>query len=143
MTRTIALGVTMLAIAAAHGAPSGKTVKSHDGVCQASVPATWDTSAGFGLAYSRDQMSSIAVTTPEHANSFNDAKENAKKSNPDLRVIKNTATEFEMYSLPAGRPHMSRSIPVAGGKFCTVDVFYRGLTVDDAHNIAETLKSAK
>ena len=137
-----------LALAAITASPilvaqAGKPVTSHNRVCQVTVPASWSVNGMFGIANSADNKVSVAVTSPVHTTSLNDTKQMAPMVYPQDKVIKSTASEFQMEGLSMNnKPNVYRGIQLTG-KVCIVEVIYESGTVDDARTIAESLKSAK
>jgi hypothetical protein len=129
--------------AAACMAQSG-TMKSRDGGCQVSVPPDWKTDDGFGITQSPDKKYSAAVSSPKMIDSFSALKQNARTVYQESKVTKDSATEFEMEGKSiAGKPDVYRAIPIAGNKFCIVDVTYSGGSLEEARKIAASLKAAK
>jgi hypothetical protein len=122
-------------------AADGKTIATRDGGCQVTVPATWVVGAIGSMADSPDKKVSAVVSSPKMIDSFGEAKQTAKTVYKNSRVVKDSATEFEMEGKSiTDKPDVYRLIPVAGNKFCVAEVQYQSGTVDDARKIVETLK---
>jgi hypothetical protein len=120
------------------------TVKSHDGSCQVAVPASWSVGASGGTAESSDKNSSLAVSSPKMIDSFAELKQTAKSLYANSKVTKDSATEFSMEGESMNRqPDVYRAVPIAGTKFCIVEVVYKTGSPDEARAIAQTLKGAK
>lgn len=141
----IAVGCVIAAIAAAApiDAQSGKQVTSHDGSCQVTVPGDYEQMSNLGIANSPDKSITIAVSSPKLSPQLSQVKETAPRLYPDDKIVKNTATEFQMEGMNgAHRPNVYRGIQIPG-KVCLVEVDYRSGTIENARRIAETLKSAR
>jgi hypothetical protein len=134
-----------IALAAPLGfAADGKTIATRDGVCQVTVPANWLVGSIGSMADSPDKKVSAIVSSPKMVDSFPEAKQTAKTVYKNSKVVKDSATEFEMEGKSiTDKPDVYRLIPVAGNKFCIAEVQYQAGTVDDARKIVETLKSGK
>lgn len=140
------LRVLLLSVAAASliSAQNTKKLASHDGDCQISVPASWETSAKGGIGGSADRKISVAVGSPQRITSFDMLKQNAKKLYTKDKVTKDGAAEFEMEGQSmSGKPNVYRAITTPGGKYCTVEVMYESGTAVEARKIAESLKPGK
>lgn len=136
--------VGMALIAAPAWAQGGKIIKTRDEACQATVPADWTSGDLPGMADSPDKKLSAIVSSPKMMDSFAELKQTAPSAYPHSKVTKDTATEFEMEGQSiTGKPDVYRAIPIAGNKFCVVEVTYERGTVDEPRSIARTLKSAK
>ncbi|HEX4287189.1 MAG TPA: hypothetical protein VHZ28_18995 [Terracidiphilus sp.] len=123
-------------------AQAGKSVVSHDGNCQVMVPADWASSGNFGLATSADKSMSVIVSSPNLSPTLEIVKRNAPTIYADDKIVKSTATEFQMEGQdPNGKPNVYRAVQVPN-RVCLVEITY-GDSIDDARTIAETLKSAK
>jgi len=121
----------------------GKPVTSHDGSCQVIVPTDWSVSGSFGIANSADKQVDVAVSTPRSTPSLSELKKTAQMIYANDKVVKDTATEFQMEGQGmSGKPNVYRGIQLAG-KVCIAEVTYSSGTIDDARKIAESLKSAK
>jgi hypothetical protein len=121
----------------------GKPVTSHDGSCQVTVPADWSVSGSFGIANSPDKQVDVAVSTPRSTPTLGGLKQTAQMIYTSDKVVKDTATEFQMEGQGmGGKPNVYRGIQLAG-KVCIAEVTYSSGTIDDARKIAESLKSAK
>lgn len=139
----IAIGCVLAVAAAASYAQSGKQVTSHDGSCQVTVPGDWEAMGSFGIANSPDKSLTVAVSSPKLSPQLSQVKENAPRMYPDDKIVKSTASEFQMEGQNgAHRPNVYRGIQIPG-KVCLVEVDYRSGTIDDARKIAATLKAAK
>jgi hypothetical protein len=120
------------------------TMKSRDGGCQVSVPPEWKTTDGFGIAQSLDKKFSATVSSPKMIDSYSELKQNARTVYKESKVTKDSLTEFEMEGKSiAGKPDVYRAIPVAGNKFCIVDVTYPDGSLEEARKIAASLKAVK
>lgn len=121
----------------------GKTVTSHDGSCQVTVPGDWEVSGSFGIANSPDKTLTVAVSSPRSSPELSSVKHTAPTVYPEDKVVKDTPTDFQMEAATgANRPNVYRGIQIPG-KVCLVEVDFRSGTIDDARKIALTLKSAK
>lgn len=141
MRRTILW--TVLAAPVVFGA-DGKAIATRDGACQMTVPANWVVSALGSMADAPDKKVTAIVSSPKMMDSFAEAKQTAKSVYKNSKVVKDSATEFEMEGKSiTDKPDVYRLIPVAGNKFCIAEVQYQTGTVDDARKIVETVKSAK
>lgn len=123
-------------------AQAGKAVISHDGNCQVTVPADWASAGNFGLATSADKSMSVIVSSPNLSPTLAIVAKNAPPLYPDDKVVKSTATEFQMEGQDgSGKPNVYRGIQVPN-RVCLVEVTYRD-SIDEARKVAESLKSAK
>jgi hypothetical protein len=119
-----------------------KAVISHDGNCQVSVPSEWSSAGNFGLATSPDKSMSVIVSSPNLSPQLDMVKKNAPTLYPNDKVVKSTATEFQMEGQGMnGKANVYRGIQVPN-RVCLVEVTYSD-SIEDARKIAETLKSAK
>ena len=124
-------------------AQAGQAVTSHDGSCQVTVPADWSVTANFGIANSADKSVSLAVSSPRSSPMLASVKQTAQMIYTNDKVVKDTATEFQMEGQGINnKPNVYRGIQIPG-KVCLVEVTYSSGTIDDARKIAETLKAAK
>ena len=104
-------------------------------------PPEWKTTDGFGIAQSLDKKFSATVSSPKMIDSFSELKQNARTVYKESKVTKDSLTEFEMEGKSiAGKPDVYRAIPVAGNKFCIVDVTYPDGSLEEARKIAASLK---
>jgi hypothetical protein len=125
-------------------AADGKTISTRDGVCQVTVPTTWVVGSIGTIADSPDKKLTAIVSSPKMMDSFAEAKQTAKSVYKNSKVVKDSATEFEMEGKSiTDKPDVYRLIPVAGNKFCIAEVQYQSGSVEDARKIVETLKSGK
>jgi hypothetical protein len=125
-------------------ATDDQIVKSRDGACQVSVPASWKVTPMLASAASADNKLSITVSSPKMIDSFSELKQNAKSVYKQSKPTKDTATEFEMEgSSMAGKPDVYRAIPAVSGKYCIAEVIYESGTIDAARAIVRTLKATK
>jgi hypothetical protein len=96
------------------------------------------------MADSPDKKVSAIVSAPKMVDSFAEAKQTAKSVYKNSKVVKDSATEFEMEGKSiTDKPDIYRLIPVAGNKFCIAEVQYQIGTLDDARKIVETVMSAR
>ena len=124
-------------------AQEGKKVTSHDGSCQVTVPADWEATLSFGVANAPDKSMNVAVSSPKLSPTLADVKQTAPTIYTNDKVVKDTATEFQMEGEGInGKPNVYRGIQIPG-KVCLVEVTYSNGATDDARKIAETLKAAK
>ena len=72
------------------------TVKSRDGGCQASVPASWTLGQIGGSAASPDGQVSLTISSPKMIDSFAELKQTAQSVYKDSKVTKNAASDFVM-----------------------------------------------
>jgi hypothetical protein len=144
ITYKLRMGLTLAALAAGSILyAQGKTVTSHKGDCQLTVPADWNVTPMFGMANSPDNKWSATLTSPANTTTLGQLKSNAQMIYTNDKVVKDTPTEFQMEGQSLdGKPNVYRGIQLAG-KICIVDVTYDSGTVDDARKIAATLKGAK
>jgi len=147
--RTRSLGIASIFVlvfpfaAATLSAQAGRTIASHDGSCQVTVPADWTSSLPFGVADAPDKSMGVAVTSPKLSPTLASVKQNAPQLYPNDKVVKDTPTEFQMEGQGMnGKPNVYRGIQIPG-KVCLVEVNYTGDAIDAARKIALTLKSAK
>lgn len=141
VTKTLVLSAAAV-IFALH-AQAQQPVTSHDGSCQVTAPGNWQVSGSFGIATSPDKSMSIAVTSPRLSPALDSIKKNAPMIYPGDKVVKSTATEFQMEGENgAGKANVYRGIQLPG-KVCLVEVDYAPGAIDEARKIAESLKSAK
>lgn len=124
-------------------ADDGVKIVTRNGNCQVTAPAGWIAgTAGFGN--SADKKASVAVSSPASVTSFDSLKQTARSIYTNDKVTKDSATEFEMEGESMnGKPNVYRGIPIAGGKFCIVEVIYQDGTAEHARKIAESVKAAK
>ncbi|HUL71760.1 MAG TPA: hypothetical protein VLT86_01580 [Vicinamibacterales bacterium] len=128
--------------AAVVAAQAGKVVKSSDGACQATVPASWIAGSLPSTANSADKSLTIVVSSPKMIDSFDELKKTAQTVYKESKVTKDSATEFEMQGKSVtGTPDVYRAIPGAAGKYCIAEVTYQSGTADDVRKIALTLKA--
>jgi hypothetical protein len=107
----------------------GKTITTRDGVCQVTVPSTWVIGSVGSMADSPDKKVSAIVSAPKMVDSFAEAKQTAKSVYKNSKVVKDSATEFEMEGKSiTDKPDIYRLIPVAGNKFCIAGVQYQSGT---------------
>jgi hypothetical protein len=140
--KSIFLTLALIAASSVLLAQEGKTVTSHDGSCQVTVPAGWSVSGTFGIANSPDKMVNVAVSSPLRTPSLDTTKKNAGMLYTGDKVTKNSASEFQMEGLSMdNKPNVYRGIQLSG-KVCIVEVTYDSGTLADARKIAESLKSA-
>ncbi len=126
------------------GAGDVKTIKSRDGSCQVSVPGDWSVGELGGMADSPDKKSGVAVSSPKMVDSFAQLKENARTVYKNSKVIKDSASEFEMEGQSiTGQPDVYRAIPIAAGKFCITEVTYKTGNPDQARKIAASLAAGR
>jgi hypothetical protein len=144
-TRNVVAGFTMgLAFAAISWGSGSQAVKSRDGSCQVTVPGDWSPSQIGGMAQSPDKKLLVTLSSPKMIDSFNQLKQTAQSVYPDNKVTKSSATEFEMEGLSTtGKADVYRAVPIAGNKFCIVEVTYEGSAHDQAKSIGATLQAAK
>jgi hypothetical protein len=136
--------LSLIAACSTVWAEDGKKVVNRDGSCQVTVPASWEVGSIGGFANSADKKASVAVSSPRSATSFDSLKQTARGIYTKDKVTKDSASEFQMEGESiSGKPNVYRGIPIAGGKFCIVEVIYQSGTIDDARRIAESVKSAK
>jgi len=142
--RTLDIGLCcLLAAFAANLLAQGKAVTSHDGSCQVTVPADWQVMGSFGIANALDKSMDVAVTSPRSSPTLASLKQTAQMLYTADKVVKDTASEFQMEGQGiSGKPNVYRGIQIPG-KVCLVEVTYSNGATDDARKIAETLKSAK
>jgi len=125
-------------------ADDGIKITTRDGSCQVTVPASWVAGSVGGFGNSADKKSTVAVSSPKQVASFDALKQTARGIYTNDKVTKDSATEFEMEGESMnGKPNVYRGIPIAGGKFCIVEVIYQRGTAEDARKIAGSVKSAK
>lgn len=85
----------------------------------------------------------VAVSSPRSSPTLDNIKKNAPMIYPGDKVVKSTATEFQMEGEAGnGKSNVYRGIQLPG-KVCLAEVQYAGGAVEDARKIAESLKSAK
>ena len=145
MTNCTGIGVVLAALAAGSVlyAQAGKAVVSHDGSCQVTVPADWKVTEGFGTADSPDKSLSAVVSSPRAWATLAGVKQNAPTIYTNDKVVKDTASVFQMEGSGLnGKPNVYRGVQIPG-KVCLVEVQYAEGSIDDARKIAESLKSAK
>jgi hypothetical protein len=146
--RTMAFGLKVILSAASLIAGSmlcaqGKAVTSHDGSCQVTVGADWSVTTGFGIANSADKSVNVAVTMPRGTTTLADLKQTVQMIYTGDKIVKDTASEFQMEGMSVmNAPNVYRAIQLPG-KICVVEVTYTSGTIDDARNIAMTLKANK
>jgi hypothetical protein len=145
--RTMAFGVRIILaaslIAGSMLSAQGKAVTSHDGSCQVTVGADWSVTAGFGIANSADKSVDVAVTMPRSTTTLADLKQTVQMIYTGDKIVKDTASEVQLEGTSInGKPNVYRAIQLPG-KLCVVEVTYSSGTIDDARNIAMTLKPNK
>jgi hypothetical protein len=141
-TRNVVL-IAALAGGSVVCAQAGKPVTSHDGSCQVTVPADWSVTANFGIANSADKSMSLAVSSPRSSPTLAEVKQTAQSIYTDDKVVKDSASEFQMEGKSGnGKPNVYRGIQIPG-KVCLVEVMYTNDATDEARKIAESLKAAK
>ncbi len=119
-----------------------KAIKSRDGGCQVSVAMDWTVGVLGGTADSSDKRLSLAISSPKMVDSFAELKQTAKAVYKNNKIIKDSASEFEMEgSSTTGQPDVYRAIPVSSNKFCIVEVTYKTGNPDAARAIAQTLRA--
>jgi hypothetical protein len=119
-----------------------KIIRSREGNCQMAVPATWSFDAAQKTAESRDKRLAAIISSPKNVSSFAALKQTAKGLYTKSTVTKDSGSEFEMEGQSyMGSPDVFRAIPIAGNKFCMVDVTYKSGPADTARQIARTLKA--
>ena len=124
-------------------AQTTRAVTSHDGSCQVSVPGDWTSALPFGVADAPDKSMGVAVSSPKLSPTLASVKQNVPQLYPNDKVVKDTASEFQMEGQGInGKPNVYRGIQIPG-KVCLVEVTYSGDDIDAARKIALTLKSAK
>jgi hypothetical protein len=140
----ITAGLIFAALAAAPVlSAQGKAVTSHNGACRVTVPADWSVSGNFGIANSADNTADVAVTSPANTKTLADLKQTAQMIYTGDKVVKDTASEFQMEGTSMnGKPNVYRAIQLPG-KLCIVEVTYSSGTVEDARKIAESVKAAQ
>lgn len=144
MNKSLWVGVVVVAVSAMLVAQEGKKVVSRDGSCQLTVPSAWNVDSMLASGTSANKKVSATVSSPKMISSFDELKQNARRVYANDKVTKDSASEFEMEGQSMNRkPNVYRGIPIAGGKFCIVEVVYESGTAADARKIAETMKSAK
>ena len=125
-------------------ADDGKKITTRDGSCQVTVPPSWEAGSVGGFGNSADKKASVAVSSPKQVSSFDSLKQTARGIYTNDKVTKDSASEFEMEGESMnGKPNVYRGIPIAGGKFCIVEVIYQSGTAEEARKIAGSVKSAK
>lgn len=118
-----------------------KSIKDRSGTCHADVPGTWTIGVVPSMATSPDKAFSIVISSPTGLDSFADLKSTAASIYTDNKVVKSTATEFEMEGTDqSGKPDIYRAVPAAGGKFCIGTITFPGGKAAAARPIIETLK---
>ena len=123
-------------------AQAGKAIASHDGSCQVTVPGDWQQELSFGVANSPDKSVHLAVSSPKFSPTLAEVEQTAPSLYPNDKIVKQTATEFQMEGMGGdGKPNVYRGIQIPG-KVCLVEVNYASGTIDDARKIAESLKAA-
>jgi thiamine biosynthesis protein ThiC len=144
MNKTLWLALTMIAAGSTMLADDAKKVTSRDGNCQVTVPSTWMVSPTAGIGNSADKKVNVTVGAPQRVTSYDSLKENARKLYSGDKVTKDSATEFQMEGQSmSGKPNVYRAIPIAGGKYCVMEVVYQSGTLNAARKIAESLRSPK
>lgn len=145
-TRSLGRGLSCLICIAAFSAiyaQAGKAVTNHDASCQVTVPDSWEAMGSFGIANAPDKSMDVAVTSPHSDPSLASLKQTAQMIYSGDKVVKDTATEFQMEGQGLnGRPNVYRGIQIPG-KVCIVEVTYSNGATDDARKIALSLKPAK
>jgi hypothetical protein len=130
----------LLALSAGLVLAQDKTITSNKGPCQVTVPANWVVGSIASMAATPDKKASAIVSSPTAIDSFAQLKTMAQKLYQEPKVVKDSATEFEMEAKSMnGKPNVYRAI-ASGNKYCIVEVIYESGTVADARKIAETLK---
>jgi hypothetical protein len=138
--RTSTLLILAIATTAVSAADT-KPIKDRSGTCQADVPAAWVTGALPGTANSPDKAFTIIISSPKAIDSFDELKSMAPTVYPENKVVKSTATEFEMEGKDQnGKPDIYRGVPAAGGKFCIGTITFPDGKAATARPIIETLK---
>ncbi len=140
LTLSCLLGVASVSILHAQ---AGKPVTSHDKSCQVSVPDDWEAMGSFGIANAPDKSMDVAVSSPHSSPTLASLKQTAQMIYTGDKVVKDTASEFQMEGQGMnGKPNVYRGIQIPG-KVCIVEVTYSSDAIDDARKIALSLKSAK
>jgi hypothetical protein len=141
--KSLVLVLAVFVVSAALSAQATKTVTSHNGVCQVTVPASWQVNAMFGSAKSADKKVSVSLSSPIHSTSLHETTQSASMMYPGDKVVKSTAGEFQMEGVSMNnKPNVYRGIQLPG-KVCIVEVIYEAGTADDARRIALSLKAGK
>ncbi len=124
------------------GAADTKTVTSHSGNCNVSVPSTWEVSPLVGSAHSPDKKTFIVISSPTHGlDSLAEVEQTAPTIYKDDRITKKSSSEFEMEGKSMnGKPNVYRAIP-AGAHVCIAEITYENGSAADAKAIVETMKA--
>jgi hypothetical protein len=141
--KTAGVAVCLITLAVIAVSADTKPVKNRDGNCTLSVPASW-TVGSFGDASSADKKVSLIVSSPKHGlDSLTQVQQMAPGIYKDDKVVKSSASEFEMEGKSAnGKPNVYRAVP-AGDKVCIVEITYQNGDTAGAKAIVETLKASK